>query len=197
MRSWPEVYLPPAPKFVKHPKLQLLDSYDKSLHSVSGDGISIYVCGITPYDATHLGHAATYISFDLMHRYLTASGVRVNFCENITDIDDPLLERAIRDNQDWRELAHSQIDLFVSDMTALRVLPPENYQGVVESMSTIIKSVEMYLNKNVAYNIEGDIYLELAKVPGFPGNLPLPLNEAIAVFSDRGGDPDRVGKNTL
>ena len=194
MRSWPEVYLPPAPKFVKHPKLQLLDSYDKSLHSVSGDGTSIYVCGITPYDATHLGHAATYISFDLMHRYLTASGVRVNFCENITDIDDPLLERAIRDNQDWRELAHSQIDLFVSDMTALRVLPPENYQGVVESMSTIIKSVEMYLNKNVAYNIEGDIYLELAKVPGFPGNLPLPLNEAIAVFSERGGDPDRVGK---
>lgn len=194
MRSWPEIYLPPAPDFVTHKKLQLMDSYTKSLSSISGDQVSTYVCGITPYDATHLGHAATYISFDLVHRYLAASGVKVNFCENITDIDDPLLERAARDNQDWKDLAHSQIDLFVSDMTALRVLPPQSYLGVVESMSTIIKSVEVYLEKGVAYEIEGDIYLELAKVPGFPENLPLPLNDALAIFRERGGDPDRTGK---
>jgi L-cysteine:1D-myo-inositol 2-amino-2-deoxy-alpha-D-glucopyranoside ligase len=85
----------------------------------------MYVCGITPYDATHLGHAATYITYDLVHRYLKASGKSVHFVENITDIDDPLLERALRDGCDWQTLANSQIDLFIGDMTALKVIPPQ------------------------------------------------------------------------
>ena len=71
----------------------------------------MYVCGITPYDATHLGHAATYLTFDLIHRYLLASGKKVHFVENITDIDDPLLERAERDNLDWVALAEKEIEL--------------------------------------------------------------------------------------
>jgi len=72
----------------------------------------MYVCGITPYDATHLGHAATYLTFDVINRYLTAQGRTVNFVENITDIDEPLLERAHRDSIDWKELAADQIALF-------------------------------------------------------------------------------------
>lgn len=83
----------------------------------------MYVCGITPYDATHLGHAATYLTFDLINRYLQLAGQKVDFVENITDIDDPLFERAKRDNQSWEELGDSQIALFESDMAALRVLP--------------------------------------------------------------------------
>ena len=86
-----------------------------------GSSARIYVCGITPYDSTHLGHAATYLTFDLANRYLQLSGRDVSFVENITDIDDPLLERAQRDGVSWESLARSQIDLFTSDMTQLHV----------------------------------------------------------------------------
>ena len=194
MRSWPTVYLPPAPQFVSHPVLRLQDSYTKQISEVSGAQISSYVCGITPYDATHLGHAATYITFDLIHRYLIARGSKVSFVENITDIDDPLLERAARDKQDWRELATSQIELFRSDMTALRVMPPQHYEGVVESMEIISSLVENYISNSMTYQLDGDIYLDLNQVDDFPNNLPLPLEEALDVFRERGGDPDRPGK---
>lgn len=194
MRSWPQVYLPPAPHFKSHPKLQLRDSYTNKLAEVIGQRVSSYVCGITPYDATHLGHAATYISFDLIHRFLIASGVQVTFVENITDVDDPLLERAARDDQNWEDLATSQIDLFRSDMTALRILPPDEYQGVIESMPIIISSIESYIKSSLSYTIDSDIYLDLNQVPDFPGNLPFDLERAISIFRERGGDPDRPGK---
>ena len=194
MRSWPTVYLPPAPEFIVPPNLKLRDSYTRELHELNQVDVSTYVCGITPYDATHLGHAATYISFDLIHRYLIAAGKHLTFVENITDIDDPLLERATRDNQNWEELAQSQIDLFISDMTALRVIPPSTYRGVVEAMDEIVDSILQYIRKGVTYEIAGDIYLEISKVEGFPENLPLSFDEAIKTFSERGGDPDRSGK---
>jgi L-cysteine:1D-myo-inositol 2-amino-2-deoxy-alpha-D-glucopyranoside ligase len=94
MRAWPDLYFPPSLDGIAHPALSLFDSYKKERVSIDESDISMYVCGITPYDATHLGHAATYISYDLVHRYLRASGKSVHFVENITDIDDPLLERA-------------------------------------------------------------------------------------------------------
>jgi len=105
VRSWPEVSIPPSVDGVLNPPLKLLDSYKKSHVTIDDHEISIYVCGITPYDATHLGHAATYLAFDLINRYLRASGRSVWFIENITDIDDPLLERAQRDKSRWRKLS--------------------------------------------------------------------------------------------
>ena len=154
----------------------------------------MYVCGITPYDATHLGHAATYLSFDLINRYLLASGRKTWFMENITDIDDPLLDRAKRDNQDWETLAHSQIDLFTSDMSALRVIPPQVYKGVVESMDDIIDIVSDHVKSGMTYDIEGDIYLDLTRAPHALDNLPFSMEEAEQIFRERGGDPDRVNK---
>lgn len=194
MRAWPSLYLPPAPKFVKAPNLRLFDSYKRQNVELSDSKISSYVCGITPYDATHLGHAATYITFDLIHRYLLASGRELSFTENITDIDDPLLERANRDQQDWRELAASQIDLFTTDMSALRVVPPNHYLGVVESMDEIIQSVEKYVSDELAYWIDNDLYLDLSLVPNALDQLPMSLTEAEEIFRERGGDPDRTSK---
>ena len=194
MKSWPTVYLPPAPTFIIHPRLKLSDSYTSKRESIEGTSVTSYVCGITPYDATHLGHAATYLTFDLIHRYLIASGAKLSFTQNITDIDDPLLARASRDNQDWRELARSQIDLFCDDMAALRVIPPSNYRGVVESMSTIIQYIERLMSKGNCYELDGDIYLDLSQIPGALANLPIPEAEAIEIFKARGGDPEREGK---
>ncbi|MTB15882.1 MAG: cysteine--1-D-myo-inosityl 2-amino-2-deoxy-alpha-D-glucopyranoside ligase, partial [Actinobacteria bacterium] len=120
MKSWSDVYLPPIDSRFVFPMLSLHNSASNSAVTLPNKAeYSMYVCGITPYDATHLGHAATYITFDLVNRYLTAMGKRVNFVENVTDIDDPLLERAHRDGVDWEDLAHSQIDLFRGDMADL------------------------------------------------------------------------------
>jgi len=194
MLSWPGAYMPPALAGIKHPTLQLFDSYKGKKVDILGEQSSIYICGITPYDATHMGHAATYLTFDLVNRYLKASGKNVLFVENITDIDDPLLERATRDNQDWRELAESQIDLFREDMTSLGVLPPNAYRGVIESMDEIISLVEEMIATGKSYELEGDIYLDLNQVDGAIENLPLALDQALKIFEERGGDPARVGK---
>ena len=194
MLSWPDAYMPPALAGIKHPTLQLFDSYKGKKVDILGEQSSIYICGITPYDATHMGHAATYLTFDLVNRYLKASGKNVSFVENITDIDDPLLERATRDNQDWRELAESQIELFREDMTSLGVLPPNAYRGVIESMDEIISTVAEMIATGKSYQLEGDIYLDLNQVDGAIENLPLALDQALKVFEERGGDPARIGK---
>ena len=194
MLSWPDAYMPPALAGIKHPTLQLFDSYKGKKVDILGEQSSIYICGITPYDATHMGHAATYLTFDLVNRYLKASGKNVSFVENITDIDDPLLERATRDNQDWRELAESQIELFREDMTSLGVLPPNAYRGVIESMDEIISTVAEMIATGKSYQLEGDIYLDLNQVDGAIENLPLALDQALKIFEERGGDPARAGK---
>ena len=89
----------------------------------------LYVCGITPYDATHIGHAATYVGFDLLNRAWRNAGHDVTYVQNVTDVDDPLLERAAKVDVDWRELAERETELFRQDMAALRVLPPDHYVG--------------------------------------------------------------------
>ena len=101
----------------------------------------MYVCGITPYDATHLGHAATMITFDLVHRMWRDAGRAVRYVQNVTDIDDPLLERAARDGEDWMVLAMRETALFREDMEALRIIPPAHYVGAVESIPDIADKV--------------------------------------------------------
>ena len=151
----------------------------------------IYVCGITPYDATHLGHAATYVAFDLINRYQHLAGNRLDFVENITDIDDPLLVRAKRDSIDWKVLAENQIDLFLTDMTALRVIPPNNLVTVTSSMKIIEDFITLLDQRGFLYQIENDHYFS---VESFLGEMPLSTDEAIKIFSERGGDPERAGK---
>ena len=192
MRAWPNIDLPP---FIdSFPDLVLTSSYSNKQVTLSRQECSMYVCGITPYDATHLGHAATYLTFDLIHRYLLASGRTVRFVENITDIDDPLLERAERDGIDWVELADKEIELFRSDMVALRVLPPAAYIGAVESIPDVLDAIAIYKDKNLTYELAGDIYLALRRIPGALENLPVSYDQALEIFRERGGDPDRTGK---
>ena len=177
------------------PALRLFNTATASIQTIEARNLyRLYVCGITPYDATHLGHAATYISFDLINRFLRFSGATVHFVENITDIDDPLLIRAARDNVDWEDLAHSQIELFRGDMVALRVIPPDDYIGVVEAMETIIQSIVVLQEKGSLYSVEGDLYFRVRLDPEFLSRSHLSMESALDYFSQRGGDPDRVGK---
>ncbi len=159
------------------------------------DHYQMYVCGITPYDATHLGHAATYLTFDLINRFWRSSGSKVIYIQNITDIDDPLLERSARDGVDWKELAHSQIDLFRSDMQALRILPPEHYEGAVDAIPDVINAIKKLSEFGAVYKVDGDQYFEVHKDPQFGSESHLETFEMLSIFAERGGDPNRSGKH--
>ena len=187
MDSWPAIDLPSVA--LNLPPLKIKCSSGK-MTDVSSDW-RMYVCGITPYDATHLGHAATYLNFDLINRYQKLRGATVHFSENITDIDDPLLERANRDGQEWKTLADDQIDLFARDMQGLRVLPPEHFVPVTQTIPQLISALEALVAKGYTYKIDGDLYF---KITPFLDSLPLALEDALKIFSERGGDPDRIGK---
>ena len=190
MNSWPQIFLPPLDDYV-FPRLNLLDSNRGLVEASTSQNFSIYVCGITPYDSTHLGHAATYLAFDLINRYQLLAKHQVDFIENVTDIDDPLLERAKRDNQDWQTLAREQIDLFKSDMSALRIIPPKKLVKVTESFDLIEKFIAQLLDRGFLYKIEEDYYFS---VGDFLKDLPMSVDQAKVIFQQRGGDPERIGK---
>jgi L-cysteine:1D-myo-inositol 2-amino-2-deoxy-alpha-D-glucopyranoside ligase len=154
----------------------------------------MYVCGITPYDATHLGHAATYLTFDLINRYLRATGSEVRYVQNITDIDDPLLERAHRDGIDWKDLAHQQIDLFRNDMVNLRVIPPAHYIGAVDAIPLVTQTIEQLSTKDSVYQVDQDLYFKVHADPHFGERSHLSTEKMLEIFSERGGDPTRTGK---
>ena len=195
MKTWSDLYIPPLDSRFKLGDLSLHDSASQSVKPlVRKNQYRMYVCGITPYDATHLGHANTYLAFDLVNRYLRATGAQVNFVENITDIDDPLLERAARDGVNWEDLARSQIELFKSDMVALHVIPPTHYIGAVEAIPQVLAAIKVLQSKGTVYNVDHDLYFEVRSDSDFGQRSHLSESEMIEIFSQRGGDPNRAGK---
>ena len=195
MKSWGTVAIPTLASDVKVLPLYLTNSRSSLKELVSKKpSYRMYVCGITPYDATHLGHAATYLTFDLINRYLRAQGSEVNYVQNITDIDDPLLERAKRDGVDWGDLAQSQIKLFTNDMFNLRVIPPAHYIGAVEAIPLVVKAVEELDKRGSIYPIASDYYFANSVESGFGELSRLSQSEMEKIFSERGGDPTLAGK---
>jgi L-cysteine:1D-myo-inositol 2-amino-2-deoxy-alpha-D-glucopyranoside ligase len=176
----------------------------------AGGEQSMYVCGITPYDATHMGHAASYVAFDLLNRAWRDARQRVAYVQNVTDVDDPLLERATATGVDWKELAASQIELFRTDMAALNVLPPDHYVGAVESVPLIVPEVERLIRLGLAYRVpgtagepDGDVYYDVEAASKHSvaadawtlGSISgLSESEMLELFAERGGDPGRAGK---
>ncbi len=196
MHSWATVDIPPLSKKFSLPQLSLWDTARGEKVPVAQKSLyRLYVCGITPYDATHLGHAATYLTFDLVNRYLRATGAQVRYVQNITDIDDPLLERAQRDGVDWKDLALSQIDLFRGDMVNLHILPPDHYVGVVEAMDLVEKAISKLVAKESTYRVEDDLYFKVRADAGFGSRSHMTQEKMLEIFSERGGDPNRLGKS--
>ena len=195
MKSWNEVETPSIDSSISFPTLNLTNSASGKKESIGRKQLyRMYVCGITPYDATHLGHAATYLTFDLINRYLTASGSEVRYVQNITDIDDPLLERAKRDGVDWTDLAHQQIDLFRSDMINLRVIPPAHYIGAVDAIPLVTDAIEKLSSRDSIYSVEQDLYFKVHADAQFGQRSHLSQEKMMEIFAERGGDPTRVGK---
>ncbi len=201
MQSWPSAPLPALPG--RGPELRLYDTSDRQVRPVAaGSTASMYVCGITPYDATHLGHAATYLTFDLVQRLWLDLGHDVHYVQNVTDVDDPLFERANRDGVDWRELAAREVALFCDDMAALRVLPPGEYVAATEAVAEVVELVEKMLASEAAYVVgqDGqqapypDVYFRADATLQFGYESGYDRDTMLRLFAERGGDPDRPGK---
>ncbi len=196
MDAWPT---PPVPRLPGTGQpLALFDSARGGVYPTEpARPARMYVCGITPYDATHLGHAATMITFDLINRVWRDAGHPVCYVQNVTDIDDPLLERAARDREDWVVLAMRETALFREDMAALRIIAPEHYVGAVESIPDIAARVSRLLDEGAAYRLAdgtGDVYFDVATAPRFGYESRLSREQMRELFAERGGDPDRPGK---
>ena len=191
MRSWSSPDVPSVGGSA--PELQVHDTRTGALvASTPTDVARLYVCGITPYDATHLGHAATYLAFDLLQRQWLDRGLDVVYTQNVTDVDDPLLERARDTGEDWSALAERETQLFREDMEALGMLAPRHYVGAVESIELVVDLVER-LGDSV-YPVDDDLYFDVHADPGFGQVSGLDDDAMLAVFGERGGDPDRPGK---
>ena len=211
MRAWQHPTIPSIPGSSTAPWLHDTAS-DSLVHAIPTDVARLYVCGITPYDATHLGHAATYLAFDTLQRVWRDAGYRVHYAQNITDVDDPLLERATATGVDWRELAESQVELFRTDMAALRIIPPNDYVAVTDVIDEVAAAVGALRSVGMAYPVptldaldtaDGergtDLYFDIAAAEaqtkwrlGDESNLDRAA--MLLLSAERGGDPDRAGK---
>ncbi|HEY2165779.1 MAG TPA: cysteine--1-D-myo-inosityl 2-amino-2-deoxy-alpha-D-glucopyranoside ligase [Jatrophihabitantaceae bacterium] len=193
MDSWQSPRVPALPG--RGRPLRLYDTATRTVRETAPDGTArMYVCGITPYDATHLGHAATYLAFDLVQRLWRDSGHDVHYVQNVTDVDDPLLERAAHIGENWMSLAEREIDLFRDDMHALRVLAPTDYIGAVESVPAITEAIGELLAVGAAYYVDQDIYFDISadKWFGYVSQADRPTMTEL--FATRGGDPYHAGK---
>jgi L-cysteine:1D-myo-inositol 2-amino-2-deoxy-alpha-D-glucopyranoside ligase len=193
MYAWPASKVPVLPG----------QGRDLAIHDTATNGrvtltpgpvAGLYVCGITPYDATHLGHAATYTAFDLVQRVWLDTKRQVHYVQNVTDVDDPLLERAAATGEDWTALAERETELFREDMTALRMLPPRAYIGAVEAIPDIVPLVERLRESGAAYDVDGDTYFSVGSDRHFGSVSHLEESVMRALSAERGGDPERPGK---
>lgn len=196
MKSWQSKSLAHSSNKYKNDSLFMFDSKSKQRNEIGriGKKVQIYVCGITPYDSAHLGHAFTYLTFDLVIRALNFIGRETNYVQNITDIDDPLFERARTSGTNWQSIVDSQMDIYRTDMSALNILPPDHFVGVMENMELIISRIGETISKDLSYQIGTEWYFKtdsenLSKLVASVPNI-----ELVAMAKERGCDTDRKGK---
>jgi L-cysteine:1D-myo-inositol 2-amino-2-deoxy-alpha-D-glucopyranoside ligase len=197
VRSWTRPVIPRLPG--RAPVPQLLDTARDALaEATPGDTATLYVCGITPYDATHLGHANTYLAYDTLVRLWLDGGFEVRYAQNVTDVDDPLLERAALTGVDWRDLAAEQVDLFRGDMEDLRIVPPDHYVAVTDTIPEVADAVAALLDAGIAYRVDDDVYFDNTAAAGPVWTLGdesrLDRATMLVLSAERGGDPERAGK---
>jgi L-cysteine:1D-myo-inositol 2-amino-2-deoxy-alpha-D-glucopyranoside ligase len=193
MDSWPAASVPSLPGHGPEPYLRNTATGELT-RAAAGPVATLYACGITPYDATHLGHAATYVAWDLLVRAWRDAGHEVVYVQNVTDVDDPLLERAVRDGEDWRALADREVALYRRDMEALRILPPAQLVGAVEALPVIERLSQVLADRGALYELERDVYFSRAADPAFGAVSHLDPVTMLELFAERGGDPARPGK---
>jgi L-cysteine:1D-myo-inositol 2-amino-2-deoxy-alpha-D-glucopyranoside ligase len=162
---------------------------------ITGHTVRLYVCGITPYDSTHLGHAFTYVTFDVLARYLEHLGHRVVSVRNITDVDDDLLRKARELDEDYLAIAAREVARFDRDLANLGCRTPDAVPRATEAVPAIITAVAGLLRRGNAYALpDGRVYFDVTTAPSFNAMARLSDEELLAQFTEKGGDPDASGK---
>jgi L-cysteine:1D-myo-inositol 2-amino-2-deoxy-alpha-D-glucopyranoside ligase len=156
--------------------------------------LTLYVCGVTPYDTTHVGHVHTFLIFDVLIRYLRFRGAEVRYCQNITDVDDPLFERANRDGVAWDELARRETAQFVRDCAALHILPPNYFPKASEEIPWMIPIIERLIESGHAYERAGSVYYRVKSFPEYGAMARMDYSELLATANERGNDPNDPSK---
>ncbi len=160
--------------------------------------VTLYVCGITPYDTTHLGHAFTYISFDAVVKYLIYKGYKVNYTQNVTDIDDDILRKAKEEKEDWRKLGNFWTEKFLEDLKFLNILIPNHYVKATNSIDEIIEINKDLFKKGMAYENGGNLYYDVSKFKSYGKLSKYSKRQMLILLKERGGDPnDPLKKNKL
>jgi L-cysteine:1D-myo-inositol 2-amino-2-deoxy-alpha-D-glucopyranoside ligase len=178
--------------------LRLYDARRGGLHRfepIPGrDRVGLYVCGVTPYDTGHLGHAFTYVSFDVLHRYLEYLGHDVVYVQNLTDVDDDMLRKARETGEDYLALGNRWVTTFLTEMAALNWLPPDHYPRATEHIPQMIELIERLLANGLAYEADGNVYFSIDADPRYGEVSHLSRAEMLPIANERGNVPDMPGK---
>ena len=176
--------------------MKLFNTLTQSLEDFTpiNNTVSVYVCGITPYDTTHLGHAFLYVSFDALMRYLTSRGYTVKYVQNVTDIDDDVLRKARELGMAWDELGRRETERFLNDLDTLNVRRPDVYAKATEQIPQIIEIVSKLIEEGHAYESEGCVFFSVKSDPEF-GQMAraIGLNDydaMLKIANERGNFPD-------
>jgi L-cysteine:1D-myo-inositol 2-amino-2-deoxy-alpha-D-glucopyranoside ligase len=161
----------------------------------TGDEVTIYVCGITPYDTTHLGHAFTYTAFDILIRYLEYQGHAIHYVQNVTDIDDDILRKAGEVGKDWQVLGDQWTAHFIRDMITLNVRPPDYFPRATEVIPEITRTVRRLIEAKYAYEANGSVYFDIDAWPGYGKLSRIPRAEMLPIANERGNRPDDPNKS--
>lgn len=156
--------------------------------------MTLYVCGVTPYDTTHIGHARTFLTFDLLIRYLRSQGAEVRYCQNVTDVDDPLFARAERDGIGWRELSERQVAQLVADYQGMNLLPPTYFPRASEEIGAMIPIIERLIALGHAYIVGSEVYFSVRTDPEFGKMARMGYEELLALANQRGNNPHDLRK---
>jgi len=166
----------------------------KDQFTVRNGKVGIYVCGITPYDTTHLGHAFTYVFFDVVVRYFRNQGLNVQYIQNLTDVDDDILRKASQLGKDWREVVKENTRRFLEDMRWLNNLPPDVYPRATDHMNDIVRIVKGLVAKGYGYEKGGNVYFSLDSNGSYGKLSKLSREEMLPIANERGNHPDDPNK---
>jgi L-cysteine:1D-myo-inositol 2-amino-2-deoxy-alpha-D-glucopyranoside ligase len=150
----------------------------------------MYVCGITPYDTSHLGHARVAVVYDTLRRYLQSQGIAVRYVQNITDIDDPLFERARRDGVRWDELGRQQTERYLNALRALNVQMPDHLVRVSDVIDDMLPIIEQLVAMEHAYVRDGAVFYRAASFPDFGQIAHVDAAQLLAMANEMGNEPD-------
>ena len=164
-------------------------------HFTPRDGaVGMYVCGVTPYDTTHVGHAFTFLTFDILARWLRYQGADVTYVQNVTDIDDDILRKAKEVGVTWTELGDREIDKYLKDMEDLNWVAPDHYVRATDHIPEMLEITQALIAKDHAYESGGNVYFSVASDPDFGKLSHIPRDLMLPIANERGNTPDDPNK---